>query len=65
MKASPDRIKAIIMDYETVIYNKVISLIAKEQLSGEAEAEARQLIHWLQLTHGGLRQLYERSLSRD
>jgi hypothetical protein len=53
------------MDYETTIYNKVITLIAKEKLTGEEEVEARQLIYWMQLTHGGLRQLYLRSMGQS
>lgn len=59
----PDRIKAIIMDYETTIYNKVITAIAKERDRDAVEdQEMRNLVRWMQQTHEGMRAWYARSL---
>jgi hypothetical protein len=63
-KITPEhRIKALIMDYETTIFNKIIKLLNAEGRSDEDEYEMRARIRRAQLLHEDLRAWYQESLS--
>jgi hypothetical protein len=59
------RVKALIMDYETTIYNKLIRSLNAERRDGDDESDMRHLIRHAQLLHEGMRRWYQQSLGID